>query len=220
MGQKVNAHGLRVGINKGWRSSWFGDKKNYANWLVEDSRIREAITKIAGKKNISEILIERIDDCPNIVVMTAMPGLVLKKNGEGLESIKKELTQNLKLKKYNVEIQEVENLNLDAQSVASSVAEQIENRVSHRVAQKKAIANVMGAGALGIKIKVSGRLGGVDMAREEGYTRGKVPMQTLRGQISYGFAEAKTKYGQVGVKVWIYTGDSLKKQEEENNVNA
>uniref|UniRef100_A0A2C9JR51 Small ribosomal subunit protein uS3c n=1 Tax=Biomphalaria glabrata TaxID=6526 RepID=A0A2C9JR51_BIOGL len=168
---------------------------------VEDSRIREAITKIAGKKNISEILIERIDDCPNIVVMTAMPGLVLKKNGEGLESIKKELTQNLKLKKYNVEIQEVENLNLDAQSVASSVAEQIENRVSHRVAQKKAIANVMGAGALGIKIKVSGRLGGVDMAREEGYTRGKVPMQTLRGQISYGFAEAKTKYGQVGVKV-------------------
>lgn len=210
MGQKIDANGFRFGINKPWRSSWFAAKKDFATYLLQDHKIREVIYKNANKKVLATVKIHRVGELISVQIETSAPGLILGKNGENIEKLTKKVKQELKIKQFRIEVISLENLNLDGQIIANQIAENIENRVSFRYAQKKAIAAVMNAGAFGVKVKISGRLAGADIARSDGYTRGKVPLQTIRSDISYGFTAAKTKYGMIGVKVWIYRGEILK----------
>ena len=210
MGQKVNPHGLRVGVIKDWDSKWYADTKNgeFANNLVEDYNIRKFLKKELYDANISKIDIERTKDRVKIVVYTAKPGVVIGKGGSGIEKIKAKL-QKMVDKKLIIDIQEIKKPDLDAQLVAENIAKQLEERVSFRRAMKSCMGRTMKAGALGIKTAVSGRLGGADMARTEFYSEGTIPLQTLRADIDYGFAEANTTYGKVGVKTWIYHGEVL-----------
>ncbi len=210
MGQKVNPHGLRVGIIKDWDSKWYADTKNgeFADNLVEDYKIREYLKKKLYQANISKIEIERTADRVKVNVHTAKPGVVIGKGGAGIEKIKKEV-QKLTAKKLIIEILEVKKPDLDAQLVAENIAEQLEARISFRRAMKSCMGRAMKAGAQGIKASCSGRLGGADMARTEFYSEGTIPLQTLRADIDYGFAEADTTYGKVGVKTWIYHGEVL-----------
>ena len=210
MGQKVNPHGLRVGVIKDWDSKWYADTKNgeFANNLVEDYNIRKFLKKELYDANISKIDIERTKDRVKIVVYTAKPGVVIGKGGSGIEKIKAKL-QKMVDKKLIIDIQEIKKPDLDAQLVAKNIAKQLEERVSFRRAMKSCMGRTMKAGALGIKTAVSGRLGGADMARTEFYSEGTIPLQTLRADIDYGFAEANTTYGKVGVKTWIYHGEVL-----------
>ena len=202
MGQKVNPHGLRVGIIKDWDSKWYAETKNgeFADNLVEDYKIREYIKKKLYQANIAKVEIERTADRVKVNVHTAKPGVVIGKGGAGIEKIKGEV-QKLTKKKLFIEILEVKKPDLNAQLVAENIAEQLEARISFRRAMK--------AGAQGIKAACSGRLGGADMARTEFYSEGTIPLQTLRADIDYGFAEADTTYGKVGVKTWIYHGEVL-----------
>ena len=210
MGQKVNPHGLRVGIIKDWDSKWYADTKNgeFANNLVEDHKIREFLKKRLHDSNISKIDIERTRDRVKVSVYTAKPGVVIGKGGAGIEKIKAEV-QKLTAKKLIIDIKEIKKPDLDAQLVAENIAQQLENRISFRRAMKSCMGRTMKAGALGIKAACSGRLGGADMARTEFYSEGTIPLQTLRADIDYGFAEADTTYGKVGVKTWIYHGEVL-----------
>ena len=210
MGQKVNPHGLRVGIIKDWDSKWYADTKNgeFANNLVEDHKIREFLKKKLYDSNVSKIDIERTRDRVKVSVYTAKPGVVIGKGGAGIEKIKAEV-QKLTAKKLIIDIKEIKKPDLDAQLVAESIAQQLENRISFRRAMKSCMGRTMKAGALGIKAACSGRLGGADMARTEFYSEGTIPLQTLRADIDYGFAEADTTYGKVGVKTWIYHGEVL-----------
>ena len=210
MGQKVNPHGLRVGIIKDWDSKWYADTKNgeFANNLVEDHKIREFLKKKLYDSNVSKIDIERTRDRVKVSVYTAKPGVVIGKGGAGIEKIKAEV-QKLTAKKLIIDIKEIKKPDLDAQLVAENIAQQLENRISFRRAMKSCMGRTMKAGALGIKAACSGRLGGADMARTEFYSEGTIPLQTLRADIDYGFAEADTTYGKVGVKVWIYKGEVL-----------
>ena len=210
MGQKVNPHGLRVGVIKDWDSKWYADTKNgeFANNLVEDYNIRKFLKKELYDANISKIDIERTRDRVKIVVYTAKPGVVIGKGGSGIEKIKARL-QKMINRKLIIDIQEIKKPDLDAQLVAENIAKQLEERVSFRRAMKSCMGRTMKAGALGIKTAVSGRLGGADMARTEFYSEGTIPLQTLRADIDYGFAEANTTYGKVGVKTWIYHGEVL-----------
>ena len=210
MGQKVNPHGLRVGVIKDWDSKWYADTKNgeFANNLVEDYNIRKFLKKELYDANISKIDIERTRDRVKIVVYTAKPGVVIGKGGSGIEKIKAKL-QKMINRKLIIDIQEIKKPDLDAQLVAENIAKQLEERVSFRRAMKSCMGRTMKAGALGIKTAVSGRLGGADMARTEFYSEGTIPLQTLRADIDYGFAEANTTYGKVGVKTWIYHGEVL-----------
>ena len=210
MGQKVNPHGLRVGVIKDWDSKWYADTKNgeFANNLVEDYNIRKFLKKELYDANISKIDIERTKDRVKIVVYTAKPGVVVGKGGSGIEKIKAKL-QKMINRKLIIDIQEIKKPDLDAQLVAENIAKQLEERVSFRRAMKSCMGRTMKAGALGIKTAVSGRLGGADMARTEFYSEGTIPLQTLREDIDYGFAEANTTYGKVGVKTWIYHGEVL-----------
>ena len=210
MGQKVNPHGLRVGIIKDWDSKWYADTKNgeFANNLVEDHKIREFLKKKLYDSNVSKIDIERTRDRVKVSVYTAKPGVVIGKGGAGIEKIKAEV-QKLTKKKLIIDIKEIKKPDLDAQLVAESIAQQLENRISFRRAMKSCMGRTMKAGALGIKAACSGRLGGADMARTEFYSEGTIPLQTLRADIDYGFAEADTTYGKVGVKTWIYHGEVL-----------
>ncbi|MBO5081099.1 MAG: 30S ribosomal protein S3 [Lachnospiraceae bacterium] len=207
MGQKVNPHGLRVGVIKDWDSKWYAEA-DFADCLVEDHKIREYLKKKLYSAGISRIEIERAADKVKVIVHTAKPGVVIGKGGADIEVTKKEL-QKMTGKKVNVDIQEVKRPDKEAQLVAENIAAQLENRVSFRRAMKSCMGRAMKSGALGIKTAVSGRLGGADMARTEFYSEGTIPLQTLRADIDYGFAEADTTYGKMGIKVWIYKGEVL-----------
>jgi len=207
MGQKVNPHGLRVGVIKDWNSKWYAEKDFAAN-LAEDYKIREFLKKRLYSAGISKIEIERASDRVKVAIYTAKPGLVIGKGGAEIEKIKAELTKKIG-RKVLVDIKEVKRPDRDAQLVAENIALQLENRISFRRAMKSTMQRTMRAGAQGIKTSVSGRLGGADMARKETYSEGTIPLQTLRADIDYGFAEADTQYGKVGVKAWIYNGEIL-----------
>ena len=208
MGQKMHPHGLRVGIIKDWDSKWYADSKHFSEYLIEDYKIRELLKKKLFASGISKIEIERTAKFVRVNVYTAKPGLVIGKGGNLAESLKQEL-QKMINKDVNLNIIEVKNVDLDAQLVAENIAAQLEKRISFRRAMKQCMQKTMRAGALGIKTSVSGRLGGADMARTEFYKEGTIPLQTLRADIDYGFAEADTTYGKIGVKVWIYKGEVL-----------
>ena len=207
MGQKVNPHGLRVGVIKDWDSKWYADAE-FSDYLVEDYNIRKFLKKKLYSAGVAKIEIERASDRVKVIVFTAKPGVVIGKGGAEIEVTKKEL-QKLTGKNVLVDIKEIKRPDRDAQLVAENIALQLENRVSFRRAMKSCMGRTMKTGALGIKTAVSGRLGGADMARTEFYSEGTIPLQTLRADIDYGFAEADTTYGKLGVKVWIYKGEVL-----------
>ncbi|MBE6159440.1 MAG: 30S ribosomal protein S3 [Bacilli bacterium] len=219
MGQKVSPVGLRLGINKTWESNWYADKKDFAKFLDNDVKIRKFLFGKLKDAAVSSILIERNATKTEIIINTAKPGVVIGHGGDDIEKLKKELS---KLVDENIEISimEIKNPDIDAALVAENIAHQIEGRVSFRVAQKKAIRNAMKAGAKGIKTAVSGRLGGADMARTEGYTEGNIPLHTLRADVDYAHKEADTTYGKIGVKVWIYKGEILASKNEGGNNNG
>ena len=207
MGQKVNPHGLRVGIIKDWDSKWYAEKE-FADYLVEDYDIRKFLKKRLYSAGVSHIEIERSSGRVKVVLYTAKPGVVIGKGGAEIEKVKNELSKKIG-KKVVIDINEVKRPDRDAQLVAENIALQLENRISFRRAMKSTMQRTMRAGALGIKTSVSGRLGGADIARTEFYSEGTIPLQTLRADIDYGFAEADTQYGQVGVKAWVYNGEIL-----------
>ncbi|MDD3413362.1 MAG: 30S ribosomal protein S3 [Lachnospiraceae bacterium] len=207
MGQKVNPHGLRVGVIKDWDSKWYAEA-DFADYLVEDYNIRTYLKKKLYSAGISKIEIERASDRVKVIIFTAKPGVVIGKGGQEIEVTKKELAKYTD-KKLVVDIKEIKRPDRDAQLVAENIALQLENRVSFRRAMKSTMSRTMKAGAKGIKTAVSGRLGGAEMARTEFYSEGTIPLQTLRADIEYGFAEANTTYGKLGVKVWIYKGEVL-----------
>ena len=208
MGQKVHPTGVRVGIIKDWKAKWYADSKNFADYLVEDQKIRKFLKKKLYVAGISDIEIERTAKMIKVNVHAAKPGIIIGKGGTGAESLKAELTKLIG-KDININIVEVKSVDTDAQLVAENIAGQLERRISFRRAMKQCMQKSMKAGALGIKTAVSGRLGGADMARTEFYKEGTIPLQTLRADIDYGFAEADTTYGKIGVKVWIYKGEVL-----------
>ena len=208
MGQKVHPNGIRVGVIRDWNSKWYADSKNYSDYLVEDYKIRKYVKQKLYISGISKIEIERTAKCVRVNVYTAKPGLVIGKGGNLSEALKNELEKMIN-KQVNLNIIEVKNIDTDAQLVAENIAGQLERRISFRRAMKQCMQKSMKAGALGIKTAVSGRLGGADMARTEFYKEGTIPLQTLRADIDYGFAEADTTYGKIGVKVWIYKGEVL-----------
>ena len=207
MGQKVNPHGLRVGVIKDWDSRWYAEA-DFADNLVEDYEIRTYLKKKLYSAGVSKIEIERASDRVKVIIHTAKPGIVIGKGGAEIEKLKAEV-QKFTDKKLFVDIKEIKRPDRDAQLVAESIALQLENRVSFRRAMKSTMSRTMKSGALGIKTACSGRLGGADMARTEFYSEGTIPLQTLRADIDYGFAEADTTYGKVGVKVWVYNGEVL-----------
>ncbi len=213
MGQKVSPIGLRMGVNKTWESKWFADKKNFAQFLENDVKIRKFLFAKLKDAAVASIIIERANDKTEVIVNTAKPGVVIGHNGEEIEKIKKELSKLVK-EDVQISIMEVKNPDMNARLVAEGIARQIENRASFRVAQKRAIRNTMKAGAKGIKTAVSGRLGGADMARTEGYSEGNIPLHTIRADVDYAHVEADTTYGKIGVKVWIYKGEILAKRNE------
>ena len=207
MGQKVNPHGLRAGVIRDWDSKWYAEA-DFADLLVEDYNIRTYLKKKLYAAGVSKIEIERASDRVKVIIYTAKPGVVIGKGGAEIEKIKAEV-QKFTSKKLVVDIKEVKRPDRDAQLVAENIALQLENRVSFRRAMKSCMSRTMKSGAKGIKTSCSGRLGGADMARTEFYSEGTIPLQTLRADIDYGFAEADTTYGKVGVKVWIYKGEVL-----------
>ena len=220
MGQKMHPHGLRVGVIKDWNSKWYADSKNFSDYLVEDYKIRELLKKKLFTAGISKIEIERTAKIVRVNVYAAKPGLVIGKGGNLAESTKLEV-QKMIGKDVSLNIVEVKNIDIDAQLVAENICAQLEKRISFRRAMKQAMQKTMKAGALGIKTAVSGRLGGADMARTEFYKEGTIPLQTLRADIDYGFYEADTTYGKIGVKVWIYKGEILgNKKVKEADGNA
>ena len=207
MGQKVNPHGLRVGVIKDWESRWYADA-DFADYLVEDYNIRKFLKKKLFSAGVADIEIERTTDRLKVIIHVAKPGVVIGKQGAEIEKLKKEIGK-FTTQKVFVDIKEIKRPDREAQLVAESIAQQLENRVSFRRAMKSTMGRSMKAGVLGIKASCSGRLGGADMARTEFYSEGTIPLQTLRANIDYGFAEADTQYGKVGVKVWIYKGEVL-----------
>ena len=215
MGQKVNPHGMRVGVIKDWDSRWYAEK-DFADFLVEDYNIRTFLKKKLYSAGVSKIEIERASDRVKVIIYTAKPGVIIGKGGADIEKLKKELSK-LTDKKLVVDIKEIKRPDREAQLVAESIAQQLENRVSFRRAMKQAMGRTLKAGALGIKTAVSGRLGGADIARTEFYSEGTIPLQTLRADIDYGFAEADTTYGKLGVKVWIYKGEVLPTKAKEGS---
>ena len=208
MGQKVNPHGLRVGVIKDWDSRWYASDADFSDYLVEDYNIRKYLKKKLASAGVSKIEIERASDRIRVIVFTAKPGVIIGKGGTEIDKTRAEI-EKMTGKKVKMDITEIKRPDRDAQLVAENIAQQLENRVSFRRAMKSAMSRSMKAGSLGIKASVSGRLGGADMARTEFYSEGTIPLQTLRADIDYGFAEADTTYGKVGVKVWIYKGEVL-----------
>ena len=213
MGQKIEPHGLRVGIIKDWDSKWYANKKDFADNLVEDYEVRKFLKKAFAMAGVSKVEIERTAKMIRASVYTGKPGIALGKSGETVNKVRADLTKKFK-KDINVNIVEVKNPDVDAQLVAENVATQIEKRISYRKAMKQCMAKAMKAGAKGIKTACSGRLAGAEIARSEFYREGTIPLQTLRADIDYGFAEANTTYGKIGVKVWIYKGEVLPGKKE------
>ena len=211
MGQKVSPHGLRVGVIKDWDSKWYADKKDFADYLVEDKKVREYVKKKLYAAGVSKVLIERAaNNQMKITVLTAKPGMVIGSGGAGIDQLKAEV-EKLTGKTVSINIVEVRKPELDAQLTAESIAQALEKRISFRRAMKQAIGRTMKSGAKGIKVMISGRVGGAEIARSEKYSEGNVPLHTLRADIAYGFAEADTTYGKLGVKVWINHGEILDK---------
>ena len=211
MGQKVSPHGLRVGVIKDWDSKWYADKANFADCLVEDNKVRTFVKKKLYAAGISKVLIERAaENKIKVIVLTARPGMVIGRAGDGIDEIKNAVAK-MTGKEVTISIEEIKRAELDAQLTAESIAQALERRVSFRRAMKQAIGRTMKAGAKGIKVTTSGRLGGAEIARSEKYSEGNVPLHTLRANIDYGFAEADTTYGKLGVKVWINHGEVLDK---------
>ena len=217
MGQKVSPVGLRVGVNRNWDSRWYANDQDFAGLLHEDIKVRDYILKKLKTASVAKVEIERSKNRVTIFVHTSRPGVVIGKDGEAVDALRKEVSKLVSSKQVFINIVEIKNPDVVAQLVANNIAEQLENRASFRTVQKRAIQRAMRAGAKGIKTNVSGRLGGADMARTEFYSEGTIPLQTLRADIDYGFAEADTTYGKVGVKVWIYEGEVLPTK---NNANA
>ena len=215
MGQKVNPHGLRVGVIKDWDSRWYAEKE-FADYLVEDYNIRTYLKKKLANAGVSKIEIERASDRVKVIIFTAKPGVIIGKGGQEIENTKKKL-QKYTDKKLIVDIKEIKRPDREDQLVAENIAQQLENRITFRKAMKSAISRTLKSGALGIKTTVSGRLGGADIARGETYSEGTIPLQTLRADIDYGFAEADTTYGKLGVKVWIYKGEILPSKNKEES---
>ncbi len=218
MGQKVNPHGMRVGIIKDWDSRWFAPKASYGDTLVEDYKVREYIKRQLKAAGGPKIEIERFNDKVRINVHCAQPGIVIGKGGENIEKIRKDVDKLIGKTCY-INIVEVRSPDIDAQLVAENIAQQLENRVSYRRALKQAIGRAMKLGAKGIKVKAGGRLAGAEIARSESYHEGTIPLQTLRADIDYGFAEAHTTYGRLGIKVWIYKGEILKGEASAARIN-
>ena len=209
MGQKVSPHGLRVGVIKDWDSKWYADKNKFADYLVEDNKVREFVKKKLYSAGVSKVLLERAaENKLKVIVLTAKPGMVIGRSGTGIDELKAEL-EKMTGKTIIIDIKEVRRAELDAQLTAESIAQALERRVSFRRAMKQAVQRALKSGAKGIKVSASGRLGGAEMARTEGYSEGNVPLQTLRADINYGFAEANTTYGKTGIKVWICNGEVL-----------
>ncbi len=223
MGQKVSPIGFRMGINKTWESRWYAEKKDFARFLNNDNKIRKLLTKKLKDASVSSIIIERNAKKTEVIINTSKPGMVIGHGGDEIEVIRKELSK-LVSEEIQISIMEVKVPDLNAALVAEGIARQIEGRVSFRVAQKRAIRNTMKAGAKGIKTAVSGRLGGADMARTEGYTEGMIPLHTLRADIDYALKEADTTFGKIGVKVWIYKGEILPEKKNkggnDNGINT
>lgn len=208
MGQKVNPHGLRVGIIKDWDSKWYADKKTFNEFLVEDYNIRKFVKKKLYTSGVSKMEIERAANRIKLTVFTAKPGMVIGRGGSGVEELRIDI-EKMTNKKVVINVEEIKIPELDAQLVAENIASQLERRVSFRRAMKQSIQRTMRFGGKGIKTSVAGRVGGADMARTEGYSEGTIPLQTLRADIDYGFAEANTTFGKLGVKVWLYKGEIL-----------
>ena len=209
MGQKVSPHGLRVGVIKDWDSKWYADKTKFADYLIEDNKVRDFVKKKLYAAGVSKIVLERAaENKLKVIVMTAKPGMVIGRSGTGIDELKGEL-EKMTGKTIIIDIKEVRRSELDAQLTAESIAQALERRVSFRRAMKQVIGRTMKAGAKGIKTMVAGRVGGAEIARTESYSEGNIPLQTLRADIDYGFAEANTAYGKIGVKVWINNGEIL-----------
>jgi small subunit ribosomal protein S3 len=215
MGQKVHPTGIRLGIVKDFSSKWYANSKDYANFLNSDLEARAFLKKRLAQASVSRIQIERTAGSATITIQTARPGLVIGKKGEDIERLRNEVTQMLGLPQVHINIEEIRKPELDAQLVAESVAQQLERRIMFRRAMKRAVQNTMRLGAQGVKINVAGRLNGAEIARTEWYREGRVPLHTLRADIDYGFAEASTTYGIIGVKVWIFKGEVIGQQEGE-----
>ena len=206
MGHKVNPIGIRLGIAKDWNSKWFANKREYAEYLGADLKVRELLKKKLAQAGISKILIERPAKTARVTIHTARPGVVIGKKGEDIEKLRKEVSAVMGVPAH-INVTEVRKPELDAQLVAESIAQQLERRIMFRRAMKRSVQNAMRLGALGIKVNVGGRLNGAEIARSEWYREGRVPLHTLRADIVYGFAEASTTYGIIGVKVWVYKGE-------------
>jgi small subunit ribosomal protein S3 len=219
VGQKVSPIGLRIGINKTWESNWYASNKDFAKYLNNDVKIRKALSAKLKDAAVSSIVIERTAKKTDVIIHTAKPGVVIGHGGDEIEKLRSQLAK-LVDENVQISIMEVKNPDVVAALVAENIAHQIENRVSFRIAQKRAIRNAMKAGAKGIKTSVSGRLGGADMARTEGYTEGNIPLHTLRADIDYAHKEANTTYGKIGVKVWIYKGEILASKKKGGNENG
>lgn len=214
MGQKVNPHGLRIGIIKDWDTKWYANTKDFSSFLIEDVKIRKFLKNKLYVAGIARIEIERAANKVKVNIHTAKPGIIIGKQGAGIEILRQEL-EKMTGKSVLLNITEIKNIDLVAQLVAENIAAQLEKRVSFRRAMKQAMSRTMKAGARGIKTQVSGRLGGAEIARTEHYAEGTIPLQTLRADIDYGFAEANTTYGKIGVKVWIYKGEVLPAKKKE-----
>ena len=208
MGQKVNPNGFRVGVIKDWNTRWYASKKDFANFLIEDKEIRDYLKKNHYAAGIGRITIERAAGKVNVSIYTARPGMLIGKGGVGIEEIKKDVSARFN-RPVTVNIMEIRNPDANAQLVAENIAAQLEKRISFRRAMKQSMGRAMKAGAKGIKVLCAGRLGGAEIARSEGYHDGSIPLQTMRANIEYGFAEASTTYGRIGVKVWVYKGEVL-----------
>src|SRR4051795_8814316 len=206
MGHKVHPTGIRLGISKDWNSKWFANKRDYALYLTADLKVRELLHKKLAQAGVSRIQIERPAKTARITIHTARPGVVIGKKGEDIEKLRKEVTKVMGVPAH-INVTEVRKPELDAQLVAESIAQQLERRIMFRRAMKRSVQNAMRLGALGIKVNVGGRLNGAEIARSEWYREGRVPLHTLRADIDYGFAEAKTTYGIIGIKVWVYKGE-------------
>jgi small subunit ribosomal protein S3 len=220
MGQKVNPHGLRVGVIKDWDTKWYADKKNFSIYLVEDKRIRDFVKTECFKAGVSRIEIERKgDDKTLVTIATGKPGIIIGRQGAGIEELKKKLNTKFH-RTFFINVNEIKSIDTEAQLVAENIAKQLEERVSFRRAMKQSMGRAMKMGAKGIKTAVGGRLGGAEIARREHYHEGTIPLQTLRADIDYGFAEAKTTYGRIGVKVWIYKGEIFPAPRKPRNIEG
>ena len=219
MGQKVNPNGIRLGIVKDWTSKWYADKGEYADLLNTDMDVREFLRKKLSHASVSKIEIQRPAKNARIVIHTARPGIVIGKKGEDIEALRAEVSRMMGVP-VHIGVEEIRKPELDAYLVAESIAGQLERRIMFRRAMKRAVTNSMRLGAEGIKVKVSGRLNGAEIARSEWYREGRVPLHTLRADIDYGLAEARTTYGVIGVKVWIFKGEIIERAEEAESAEA